>query len=375
MKKKILFITATRADFGKLKSLINITKKNKFFSVHIVVTGMHMMKRFGDTHIEVDKFFKSKVIKFNNQSLRDNLESILAKTIKKFSKIVEKIRPDLIVVHGDRVESLACSLVGSLNHILTAHVEGGEVSGTIDDTIRHAVTKLCHIHFVGNNKAKKRVINMGEKTNSVFTIGSPDMDILLSNKLPTIEIVKKRYGIEFKNYGILLWHPVTSTRSRLKQDTLKLVNFINSLKQNFVIIHPNNDLGTEIISDIYKKKFKSKKHRIFKSIRFEYFVSLLKHARLIIGNSSAGIYEAPIFGVPTINIGNRQSRRLKTRVIKDIEIDDLDLIRVEDFINKYKKINKRYYGKGSADKKFFEQLKKNKFWKISKQKFFSDIKI
>ena len=173
----------------------------------------------------------------------DNLDSILTKTIEKFSKIVEKIRPDLIVIHGDRVESLACSLVGSLNHILTAHVEGGEVSGTIDDTIRHAVTKLSHIHFVGNNKAKKRVINMGEKTNSVFTIGSPDMDILLSNKLPTIEFVKKRYGIKFKNYGILLWHPVTSMLSRLKKDTLKLANFINSLDQNFVIIHPNNDPG------------------------------------------------------------------------------------------------------------------------------------
>ena len=191
MKKKIIFVTATRADFGKLKSLIKITKKSKKFSVYIIVTGMHMMSKFGNTYQEIDKFFKSNIIKFKNQKFGDNLETILTNTTEKFSKIVKKIKPDLILIHGDRIESLACALVGSLNHILTAHIEGGEVSGNIDDTIRHAVTKLSHVHFVGNNKAKKRVLNMGEKRNSVFTIGSPDMDILLSKKLPSIKSVKK----------------------------------------------------------------------------------------------------------------------------------------------------------------------------------------
>ena len=177
MKKKILFITATRADFGKLKSLIKITKKSNKFFVYIIVTGMHMISKFGNTYQEIDKFFKSNIIKFKNQKFGDNLETVLTNTTEKFSKIVKKIKPDLILIHGDRIESLACALVGSLNHILTAHIEGGEVSGNIDDTIRHAVTKLSHVHFVGNNKAKKRVLNMGEKRNSVFTIGSPDMDI------------------------------------------------------------------------------------------------------------------------------------------------------------------------------------------------------
>ena len=124
---------------------------------------MHIIPKFGSTHKEIDKFFKSNIIKFKNQKFGDNLEAILTNTTEKFSKIVKKIKPDLILIHGDRIESLACALVGSLNHILTAHVEGGEVSGNIDDTIRHAVTKLSHVHFVGNNKAKKRVLNMGEK--------------------------------------------------------------------------------------------------------------------------------------------------------------------------------------------------------------------
>ena len=161
-KKKIIFVTSTRSDFGKLKSLIKILKNRKEFNVYIVVTGMHVMSKFGNTYQEVAKSFGSQIIKFKNQSLDDRLEIILTKTSEKFSKIVKKIEPDLIVIHGDRVEALACALVGSLNHILTAHIEGGEISGTIDDTIRHAVTKLSHIHFVGSNEAKKRVIKMGE---------------------------------------------------------------------------------------------------------------------------------------------------------------------------------------------------------------------
>ena len=159
------------------------------------------------------------VIKFKNQSLNDPLELILTKTTKKFSNIVKKINPDLIVIHGDRVEALSCALVGSLNHILTAHIEGGEVSGTIDDTIRHALTKLSHIHFVGSKVAYKRVLKMGENKDCIFNIGSPDIDIILSKKLPTIKNVKTRYSINFRDYGILLWHPVTSKILSIKKNT------------------------------------------------------------------------------------------------------------------------------------------------------------
>ena len=157
MKKKIFFITATRADFGKLKSLIKITSKSKKFEVKIIVTGMHNMREFGSTYMEVEKNFGKRIIRLENQKLGDNLNEILKNTIYYFSKIVQKHKPDLIVVHGDRIETLACALVGSMSHILTAHIEGGEVSGTIDDTIRHAVTKLCHVHFVGSISAGTRV--------------------------------------------------------------------------------------------------------------------------------------------------------------------------------------------------------------------------
>ena len=332
-----------------------------------------MIPRFGNTYQEINKFFKSNIVKFRNQKFGDNLETVLTNTTEKFSKIVKKIKPDLILIHGDRIESLACALVGSLNHILTAHIEGGEVSGNIDDTIRHAVTKLSHIHFVGNSKARKRVLNMGEKRNSVFTIGSPDMDILLSQKLPSINFVKKKYEINFKKYAILLWHPVTSKIYRLKKDTKKIINFVNKYKQNFVVIYSNNDPGAKIIIDNYKKLLIPGKNKVFRSLRFENFISLLKHSEFIIGNSSSGIYEAPIFAVPTINIGDRQHKRLQSRAIKNLKIGSLNNYNVDKFLFNYRQIKKKYFGSGNTDKKFLKVINKSSFWKISAQKYFSDI--
>jgi len=375
MKKKIIFITATRADFGKLKSLIKITKQNKKFDVSIVVTGMHMLPNFGNTHQEIDKFFSTGIIKFKNQKFGDNLENILTRTTKKFSEIVKKIKPHLIIVHGDRVESLACALVGSLNHVLTAHVEGGELSGTIDDTIRHTVTKLSHIHFAGNQLAKRRIVNMGERKKGVFVVGSPDIDILTSKKLQNIEIVKKKYDIKFKDYAVLLWHPVTSNIKNLKKDTIKLIKLINSYKINFIVINSNNDPGTKIIIDSYKIYLNKKKCKIFKSIRFESFITLLKNSKFIIGNSSAGIYEAPVLGVPVLNIGSRQHKRLKSCGIKDINVSVLSKKKITDFLQTFKKEKKKYFGGGNTSKKFIKVLNSSSIWKTPNQKYFSDKKI
>ena len=370
-KKKIIFVTATRADFGKLKSLIKITKSRKEFEVFIVVTGMHIIKNFGNTHLEINKFFKSNIFKFENQNLGDRLEIILTKTTEKFSNYVKKIKPDLIVLHGDRVETLACALVGSLNHILTAHIEGGELSGTIDDTIRHTVTKLSHVHFVGSDDAKRRVKKMGEIKNQIYNIGSPDIDVILNDKLPTFDQVRKRYSINFNDYGILVWHPVTSNIKFLKKETTKLLKFLQKLKRKVIIIYPNNDPGNKLILDCYKK-IKSKNFQIIKSLRFEFFLTLLKKSQFIIGNSSSAIYEAPILKVPAINIGNRQHKRLNAKIIKNFEVDELSEKKLNNFLRSYEATKKVYFGYGNSDKKFIKIILKRSFWNIPTQKFFSD---
>ena len=212
---------------------------------------MHMLKEYGNTYTEVKKTFGNNLIKFKNQKNGDHLNEILANTTKKLSSIIKKNRPDLIVYHGDRVETLSAAIVGSLNHILTAHIEGGEVSGTIDDTIRHSVTKLSHIHFVGNKKAARRVVSMGENKKKVFIIGSPDIDILLRKKLD-LKKTKRRYGIKFKNYIILIWHPVTSELNNLNNNTKKLMNYLSKIGEKVIVIFPNNDPGSKIIVNNYK---------------------------------------------------------------------------------------------------------------------------
>ena len=372
--KKLLFVTATRADFSKLKSLIRIANKKKEFSIYVVITGMHVINKYGSTYKEVQKFFKfkSKIFKFKNQSIGDRLEIIMSKTIKKFSKIVKKIKPDLIIIHGDRVEALACASVGSLNHILTAHIEGGEVSGTIDDTMRHTITKLSHAHFVGSNAAKKRVIKMGEIKKNIFNIGSPDIDFIVNEKMSNISFIKKRYGIFFKKFAILLWHPVTSKIYTLKEETKNLLNIIKNFKMNFVVIFPNNDPGSGIIINEYKK-IKKNNFKILKNLRFEYFLKLLKSSNYIIGNSSSTIYEAPMLHTPGINIGDRQHNRTKTKAVINFEIDSLNENKINKFINNYRPIKKKYFGYGNSDKKFIKTLMKKNFWEIPKQKFFSDI--
>ena len=369
--KKIIFLTATRADFGKMKSLIQILKKNKNFNVTILVTGMHMIKKYGDTHKEVSKYFKKNVVKFYNQSVGDPLEIILSKTVRKISLILKKIKPDLIITHGDRVETLACAISASLNHILTAHIEGGELTGTIDDTIRHAVTKLSHTHFVASAKAKRRVISMGENQKNVFNIGSSDLDTISNSNLPSLSKVKKRYDINFKKYSILIWHPVTSEIEGLNKKTKQLLKFLNTTNQNFVIIYPNNDPGAKQILKEYLK-ISNKKFKIFPSLRFVYFATLLKNSEYIIGNSSCGIYEAPYFGVPTINIGSRQNKRLISRAILNSEVDNLKRNQIDRYLKNYIPLKNKIFGDGKSDKKFLQILKNKKFWQIKIQKIFNE---
>ncbi|MPY01274.1 MULTISPECIES: UDP-N-acetylglucosamine 2-epimerase, partial [unclassified Salinivibrio] len=164
--KKILFLTGTRADFGKLKSLIGKVESHPHFEAYVFITGMHMMAKYGMTAREVEKAGFKNLYTYINQNSYDSMDITLAKTIQGLSDYVAETSPDMIVVHGDRVEAMAGAIVGALNNILVAHVEGGEVSGTIDELIRHSVSKMSHIHFVSNQMAKSRLIQLGETESS-----------------------------------------------------------------------------------------------------------------------------------------------------------------------------------------------------------------
>ena len=374
--KTIAFITGTRADYGKIKSLILKVQKKKKFKCYLVITGMHILKKFGYTKVEIDKDRIKNCYEFSNQLSDTTMDIILANTIKGLNKFLSDKKVDLIVVHGDRIESLAAAISGNLNNIKIAHIEGGEISGTVDEIIRHSISKLSHLHFVTNNIAKQRLIQMGEVKKNIFTIGSPDVDVILSNKLPNISDVKKKYEIKFDNFAICIFHPVTTELKKIKSQVNLLVNNLLKSKFNYVILYPNNDMGSEIILKkinwLSQKRLKN--FKILPSMRFEYYLSLLKNANFIIGNSSSGIMEAPYYGVPTIDLGTRQSNRAKIKSIFSTNNYSLILSLIKKFREKkYNFKSLRYFGNGNSHKKFLSILEGKKVWNVKNQKQFIDI--
>ena len=373
MKKKILFVTCTRADYGKLKSLIISIQKNNNFISRVFVSGMHNMKRYGSTYEEIIKDKINGTYRYSNQTKNMRMDEILMSTMMGFSSFLIKYNPDLVIVHGDRIEPLACALSSLLNNFLVAHIEGGEVSGTVDEMLRHSISKISHLHLVSNKTARKRLIQMGENKKYIFEVGSPDVDLILNKNLPKIELARKRYNIGFNNFSIAIIHPVTTNIKNLKRESEIFFSALVKTNLNYIIIYPNNDLGSEIIlKEIHKLK-NNNKFRIFPSIRFEYYLTLLKNSKFIIGNSSSGIMGAPYYGVTTINIGTRQTNRLKTKLIKNISFNEKEIIKTINQVKNRKITKRKFFGEGNSAKKIEELLLSNKIWNISKQKSFIDL--
>lgn len=371
--RKIVFITGTRADFGKLKSLMRDIEDDPSFELHVITTGMHMMKTYGSTYIEVEREKYKHNYFVANQHFGEPMCSVLGNTISLISRITHEIDPDLIVVHGDRLEALAGATVGALQSRLVCHVEGGERSGTVDELIRHSVSKLAHIHMVANEEAKKRLIQMGENRNSIYIIGSPDLDIMNSDKLPTLEEVKNKYKLDFNNYAVSMFHPVTTEANKMGEYAENYFNALLESGDNFVSIYPNNDSGSsEIIEKL--KKVSGRKIRSYPSIRFEYFLVLLKNSKYVIGNSSAGIREAPFYGVPTVNVGTRQSDRYMGSSIINSDYDLNNIVKSIDFAKSIGDIaSSTWFGDGDSTKKFSIAIRSEELWNSLIQKRFIDL--
>ncbi len=374
-KKKIVFLSGTRADFGKIKPLINALNDDLRYDVHLFVTGMHMLEKYGGTAREILRDFWN-VYMFNNQSFSSKMDVVLSNTVYGFSHYISEINPDLIIIHGDRVEALAGAIVGSFNNIRVAHIEGGEVSGTIDEMIRHSISKLAHFHFVANKQAKKRLIQMGEIKKNIKIIGSPDIDIMFSDTLPSKKDVFDHYQIEFKDYAILIYHPVTTEIDKLRKNVKQLVDSIIESSMNYIVIYPNNDPGTDIILDEYKRLQGLTQFKLFPSIQFERFMVLLKNCKFVIGNSSAGIREAPNYSVPTINVGNRQKNRFHFESISNVEESKEDILKmIKHIVGSSPAFAPSYhFGNGQSVRKFIDVLNDKSIWETTIQKQFVDMK-
>lgn len=374
--KKILFITGTRADYGKMKYLMKAVEEDENYENYILVCGMHLLNQYGNTYNGIiNEGFKNVHIA-RGITYTSDMDVNLGNTITYMSGYVRDIKPDMIVVHGDRIDALAGAIVGALNNIWVAHIEGGEISGTIDESIRHAVSKFAHFHFVANDECRRRLIQLGENKENIFVIGSPDIDVMLSDSLPSIEEVKSWYELKLDEYAVVIYHPVTTEVADLAKKTDALFDALVESDKKYVVIYPNNDTGTEVIISRIEQLRGRENFEVYKTLKFEYFLTLLKNAKFIIGNSSAGVREACVYGVPAIDIGNRQKNRYDTAVLKNINHCGESKEEILEAIKKtrYKKYQKSSlaFGKGDSTNLFMQTIRQSQLWDREIQKHFID---
>lgn len=369
--RNVLFVTGTRADFGKLRPLMEVVEHEPGFMCQIYATGMHTQRRYGLTVEEIRKAGFASIHTFYNQLPNEPMDLVLSTTVAGLSRFVGEQEPDLIVVHGDRLEALAGAIVGAFRNILVAHVEGGELSGTVDELIRHAVTKLSHTHFVANDAAASVLIQLGETETSVYPIGSPDIDVMLSGSLPGLPEVRERYGIPWDDFAIVAFHPVTTEAAETAFQASELVRALIASDLNYLVVGPNNDPGNVEIFAAYDALEGNPRFVVRPSLRFEHFLTALKHARFIVGNSSSGIREAPVYGVPSVNVGSRQNGRFEHEGIINVEPRAKSIIEgLRGALTMPRSSTSTHFGDGTSAERFAQVIRDEEFWATPRQKEF-----
>ena len=368
--KKIAVITGTRAEYGYLKPLMTEIKKDIALELIPIITGMHLLSEFGNTYKLVEKDFPNSVkieMKLEGDSLKD-MANYLVSGVKNFAEYFNKNRPDIVIVLGDRSESLAVALAAMYLNIPIAHINGGDVSGgSIDESIRHAVTKIAHIHFVHTKENADRIKKMGEEQNRIFIVGALTLDNILNKNLSTKNDIFSKYDLNIKKVTFLiLQHPVTTLKDQGYSQMKELFSALEELNEQTIILYPNCDAGSKKFINLIKKYNNKKYFKVLKNIPHDDYLALMKSSNLMIGNSSSGIIESPSFKIPVINIGNRQSGRSRSKNIIDTEPEKKKIIESvnyalnnKEFLKKIKSC-KNKFGDGKSSKRIVKILKEIK---------------
>ncbi|KKQ57698.1 MAG: UDP-N-acetylglucosamine 2-epimerase [Parcubacteria group bacterium GW2011_GWA2_38_13] len=377
-KRKILFITERRADYSRIKPIMKAVQESKKLQLQLVATGMHLLKYFGETKkvIRKDGFTVDATIPiFNEKDGNDGASMVKAmgRALVGMADVLKKLKPDIIFAGFDLGANFAAAIAGMHMNIHVSHIQGGEVSGTVDEVIRHAITKFSHIHFAATEKSKKRIIRLGEDPKYVFNVGSPSLDTILKTPQVSKKIIFKKYSLDPKKKTIILiQHPVTTEVNDVEKQisiTIKAIKkVIKKHNMQALAIYSNNDAGGKKIV----KRLCSSGIRVLPHIIFEDFLKILKNSDVLVGNSSSGIHEAPSFGLPTVNIGTRQQLRERGVNVIDTDHDVQNIIKCiekslfdKKFITKVKMGKNPYYN-GNTSKKVVKILENLKFPSIQK---------
>ena len=343
-KRTIACMTGTRADYPRVKSVLQEICRRKNLELKLIVTGMHLVKEFGYTikEIEKDGFrIHEKVPMYQNDDTPYGMAKAAARCSDGIADAVKRLRPDIFLLTVDRIETLATAMSVALMNIPIAHIQGGEVTGTIDESIRHAVTKMSHIHFTATKEAAERIIKMGEDPKNVHAVGCPYIDIIKSLEFKSKKELSVIYGFNAaKPLVLFTQHPVTTEYGMGARQMMITINALRKFPElEVVALYSNADAGGRYVIKTMKEMAN---FHIFPNITDKDYLSLMKRAEFMIGNSSAGIREAPSFHLLVINIGSRQNGRLRAGNVIDVPHSENEIV---------KAIKKSLY-----DKKFRKKL-------------------
>jgi len=379
MKKKIIIVTERRADFSRFKPIIDKINNDKKLDYLLIVTGIHLLKKYGfsineikKTGIKINTTFKM----YSNVSIKNDdgatMVSAFGTAIINLSKILKKTKPDIVLSGFDIGANFAVTVAAAHMNIPVAHIQGGEVSGTIDESIRHAMSKFSHYHLVSNKDAQQRLIKMGEDKSKIHIVGCPSIEALFNEKLLKKKFLEKKFGIDFnKKFIIVIQHSVTTELYNTKKQINSTIEAIKKSKIQTLFICPNNDAGSTIIINAIKK---SKDIFFTPTLTLSEYRSLLERCFALVGNSSSGIHEASSFYKPVINIGSRQNGRLRSKNIIDVGYKTSEILKAiknlenKNFYRKLIKDLKNPYSLENTSSKILNLLKKIKLDQKSLQK-------
>jgi len=364
---KICFITASRSDYGILKNLIILAKNSKLFRTDIIATGSHLSHLLGKTANEIkkDKIKIKHKIKLN-ESKSDSHKIILnqsSELIKKLSKKIELVKPDIIIILGDRFEILFSAYTAFLMNIPIAHIHGGEITiGSIDNAFRYSISKMSNLHFVATKKSKERLIKNEIDKKKIFHVGSPSITSVKDINFKSKKNLQHIFKFKFLNKNIIVtFHPTTKEKTNYKS---QINNFLGALEKlrnvGIIFTKPSNDIGNKYFIDKIKVFVKKHKNSILiSSLGRENYFSCLKIANAVVGNSSSGIIEAPSIGCPTLNIGERQKDREQAKSIINSSYNKKKIYKKLIFLlkRKKKKIYTNPYLKKNTNRKIINLIK------------------
>ena len=380
--KKICVVTGTRAEYGLLYWLLKEIEADKELELQVIVTGMHLSPEFGLTYKEIEKEFKinKKIEMLLSSDTSVGISKSMGLAQISFAESYDELKPDIVIVLGDRYEIFSATSAAMIARIPIAHLHGGEkTEGAFDESIRHSITKMSHLHFTATNEYKNRVIQLGEHPSRVFNVGGMGIENIKRLKLLSKDEFEKSIEFKLNSKNILVtFHPVTLENSTAKEQFQQLLDAIDELEDtNIIFTKANSDTDGRVINqmiDEYVTK-NSNKSVVFTSLGQLRYLSALQYVDAVVGNSSSGLAEAPSFKIGTINIGDRQKGRIKASSViecepnKDSILKSFEKLYSKEFQETLKTtINP--YGNGCASKKIVEILKNVDLENILKKSFY-----